>query len=170
MTRFKFPSSENFMSERQPMTISGKIKLEAELKHLITVERPAVIKAIEEARGHGDISENADYDAAKERQAFVEARIGDIQGKLTNAEVVDPATLQSGKIIFGAIVEIQDTETDEVVKYQIVGEDESDVKSGKVSVFSPLARSLIGKTKGDVIEFRSPKGEKEFEILNFYFK
>lgn len=158
------------MSDRQPMTISGKIKLESELKHLITVERPAIIKAIEEARGHGDISENADYEAAKDRQGFVEARIADIQGKLTSAEVVDTSTLQSSKIIFGAHVEIQDTETDEVVKYQIVGEDESDVKSGRISVFSPLARSLIGKKKGDVIEFHSPKGEKEFEILNFYFK
>ena len=158
------------MSDRQPMTVLGKIKLEGELKQLLTVERPSVIKAIEEARGHGDISENADYDAAKERQGFVEARIADIQGKLSNAEVVDTSALQSGKIIFGAIVEIQDTETDEVVKYQIVGEDESDVKSGKISVFSPIARSLIGKAKGDVIEFHSPKGEKEFEVLNFYFK
>jgi len=158
------------MSDRQPMTIAGKAKLEMELKQLIHEDRPAVIKAIEEARGHGDISENADYDAAKDRQAMIEGRIAEIQGKLANAEVVDIATLQSSKIIFGATVELQDLENDEKVKYQIVGEDESDVKMGKVSVYSPIARSLIGKKKGDVIEFRSPKGEKEFEVLNFFFK
>ena len=158
------------MSDRQPMTVAGKAKLEGELKNLISVERHAVIKAIEEARGHGDLSENADYDAAKDRQGMIEGRIADIQGKLVNAEVVDPALLQSGTIIFGATVEIQDMESDEKVKYQIVGEDESDVKRGKISVFSPIARSLIGKRKGDVIEFKSPKGEKEFEVLNFYFR
>jgi transcription elongation factor GreA len=158
------------MSDRQPMTVSGKAKLELELKNLITVERPAVIKAIEEARGHGDISENADYDAAKDRQAMIEGRIADIQGKIANSEVVDTATLESRTIIFGAHVELQDLETEEKVKYQIVGEDESDVKNGKVSIFSPIARSLIGKKKGDIIEFKSPKGEKEFEVLNFYFK
>ena len=158
------------MSDRQPMTTAGKAKLEQELKVLIHQERPAVIKAIEEARGHGDLSENADYDAAKDRQAMIEGRIADIQGKLTNAEVVDISTLESTKIIFGATVELQDQDTDEKVSYQIVGEDESDVKSGKVSVFSPIARSLIGKKKGDIIEFRSPKGEKEFEVLNFFFR
>jgi transcription elongation factor GreA len=158
------------MSERQPMTLAGKAKLESELKHLIHAERPNVIKAIEEARGHGDISENADYDAAKDRQAMIEGRIAEIQAKLANAEVVDTARLQSSKIIFGATVELQDLESEEKVKYQIVGEDESDVKQGKVSVFSPIARSLIGKKKGDIIEFRSPKGEKEYEVLNFYFR
>ncbi len=158
------------MSDRQPMTLAGKAKLESELKNLIHVERPGVIKAIEEARGHGDISENADYDAAKDRQAMIEGRIAEIQAKLANAEVVDPALLQSSKIIFGATVELQDLELDEKVKYQIVGEDESDVKQGKISVFSPIARSLIGKKKGDIIEFKSPKGEKEFEVLNFYFR
>lgn len=158
------------MSDRQPMTLAGKAKLESELKQLIHVDRPNVIKAIEEARGHGDISENADYDAAKDRQAMIEGRIAEIQGKLANAEVVDTSLLKSQKIIFGATVELQDLENDETVSYQIVGEDESDVKSGKVSVFSPIARSLIGKKKGDIIEFRSPKGEKEFEVLNFFFK
>jgi transcription elongation factor GreA len=158
------------MSDRQPMTVSGKAKLELELKNLIQNERPAIIKAIEEARGHGDLSENADYDAAKDRQGMVEGRIADIQGKLANSEVVDTAVLESRTIIFGAIVELQDTDTEEKVKYQIVGEDESDVKQGKVSIFSPIARSLIGKKKGDIIEFKSPKGEKEFEVLNFYFK
>ena len=157
------------MSDRQPMTVTGKAKLEQELKTLLQQERPAVIKAIEEARGHGDLSENADYDAAKDRQAMIEGRIADIQGKLSNAEVVDISQLQSSKIIFGATVELQDQETDEKVSYQIVGEDESDVKSGKISGFSPIARSLIGKKKGDIIEFKSPKGEKEFEVLNFFF-
>ena len=158
------------MSDRQPMTLAGKAKLEAELKNLISVERPQVIKAIEEARGHGDISENADYDTAKDRQAMIEGRIAEIQGKLANAEVVDPAQLASKNIIFGATVELMDLENDDKVKYQIVGEDESNVKAGKVSVFSPIARSLIGKKAGDVIEFKTPKGEKEYEVLNFYFE
>ncbi len=158
------------MSDRQPMTIAGKAKLEAELKNLLTVERPNVIKAIEEARGHGDLSENADYDAAKDRQAMIEGRIANIQGKIANAEVVDTATLKSGTIIFGATVELQDTETEDKVKYRIVGEDEADVKNGNISIFSPIARSLIGKKKGDIIEFKSPKGEKEFEVLNFHFE
>ncbi len=157
-------------SDRQPMTIHGKAKLEAELRHLLQVERPAVIKAIEEARGHGDLSENADYDAAKERQGFVEYRISDIQNKLANAEVVDTAVLNSVRVIFGAHVELEDLETSERVTYQIVGEDESDVRGGKISVFSPMARSMIGKSKGDVVELRSPKGEREFEVINFYFK
>lgn len=157
------------MSDRQPMTLAGKAKLEGELKVLVTQDRPAVIRAIEEARGHGDLSENADYDAAKDRQAMIEGRIAEIQGKLANAEVVDTTALQSSKIIFGATVELQDLESDEKVKYQIVGEDESDVKRGKISVFSPMARSMIGKKTGDIIEFKSPKGEKEFEVLNFYF-
>lgn len=158
------------MSDRQPMTIAGKAKLEKELKNLLQVERPSVIKAIEEARGHGDLSENADYDAAKDRQAMIEGRIAEIQAKIVTAEVVDTATLKSQTIIFGATVELQDTETDEQVTYTIVGEDESDVKAGKVSIFSPIARSLIGKKKGDIIEFKSPKGEKEFEVLGFSFK
>ncbi|MCB9024878.1 MAG: transcription elongation factor GreA [Bdellovibrionaceae bacterium] len=158
------------MSDKVPMTQFGKLKLEAEYKDLMQNERPAVIKAIEEARSHGDLSENADYDAAKERQAFVEARISDIKGKLANAEVFDTAKLSSEKVIFGAIVELLDLETNEKISYQIVGEDESDVKQGKISVYSPLARSIIGRKKGDAVEFKSPKGEKEYEILNFYFK
>src|SRR5690606_29534780 len=151
-------------------TIQGKAKLENELKRLISVERPDVIKAIEDARSNGDLSENADYDAAKERQAFVEARIGEIQGKLANAEVVNISELKSDRVIFGDTVTMLDLETDEKVTYQIVGEDEADVRSGKISVFSPMARSMIGKRKGDVIEVRSPKGEREFEVLSFDFK
>ena len=157
--------------ERQPMTIKGKVKLEEELKNLLQVERPKVIRAIEEARLQGDLSENADYDAAKERQSFVESRIAEIQTKLVNAEVVDPSKLNSKRVIFGAFVVLEDLNSsgDQVV-YQIVGEDEADVQKGRISVFSPLARSLIGKAKGDSVEFRSPKGEKEYEILDFYFE
>lgn len=156
--------------DRQPMTIAGKKKLEEELKRLLHVERPDVIKAIEEARGHGDLSENADYDAAKERQGFIESRINEIQGKLAIADVIDTSTLSSDKVIFGAHVILEDVESEEQVAYQIVGEDEADVKGGKVSVFSPLARGMIGKRKGDVIEVRSPRGEKEYEIIDFSFK
>lgn len=158
------------MSERQPMTLSGKEKLEVELKRLIQVERPEVIKAIEEARGHGDLSENADYDAAKERQGFIESRISDIQNKLANAEVIDIGAINSDRITFGATVDVVDLDSDEKYTYQIVGEEESDVKNGKISVFSPMARSLIGKKKGDLVELKSPKGEKEYEVLNFSFK
>lgn len=158
------------MSDKQPMTVIGKVQLEQELKKLLQEERPAVIRAIEEARANGDLSENADYDAAKERQAFIEYRIGEIQGKIANSEVVDPSKMSSDRIVFGATIDLLDCETDEKVTYQIVGEDEADVKAGKVSVFSPLSRSLIGKKSGDIVEFKSPKGEKEFEVLNFYFK
>src|SRR5437899_2907642 len=153
-----------------PMTVEGARRLRAELQRLKTVDRPAVSHALAEARGHGDLSENADYDAAKDRQGMIEGRIANIQSKIANSEVVDTATLESRTIIFGAHVELQDLETEEKVKYQIVGEDEADVKLGKVSIFSPIARSLIGKKKGDIIEFKSPKGEKEFEVLNFFFK
>jgi transcription elongation factor GreA len=152
------------------MTVAGRKKLEEELRHLIHTERPSAIKAIEEARGHGDLSENADYDAAKERQGFIESRISDIQNKIANSEVVDPATLSSDKIIFGATVNLEDTDSGDRVKYQIVGEDEADVKAGKISVFSPLARALIGKKKKDLVGFSSPKGEKEYEVLNFSFE
>ena len=155
---------------RQPMTAQGKVKLETELRHLMTNERPAIIKAIEEARSNGDLSENADYDAAKERQAFCEARIAEIQSKIANAEVIDIANLKSDKVIFGAHVKLLDVEADEEITYQIVGEDEADVKIGRISVFSPLARALIGKKAKDVIEFKSPKGEKEYEIKTISFK
>jgi transcription elongation factor GreA len=157
-------------SDKQPMTPWGKAKIEEELKNLVHVERPKVIRAIEEARSNGDLSENADYDAAKERQGFIEARIAELQSKIANAEVVDPKTLKSDKIIFGAKVVLMDLETDEKLKYQIVGEDESDAKIGLISVFSPLARSLIGKKKGDIVELRSPKGDRELEVLDFKFE
>lgn len=152
------------------MTVDGKRRLDEELKHLKSVERPAVIKAIEVARGHGDLSENADYDAAKEKQAFIEARVGDIESKLAEAEVIDTSTIKSDKVVFGAIVQLLDCDNDEKVTYQIVGEEESDVKAGKISIFSPLARAIIGKKKGDSAEFTTPKGEKEYEIIDFEFK
>lgn len=156
--------------DKQPMTTRGKQMLEEELKNLLQVERPAVIKAIEEARGHGDLSENADYDAAKERQAFVEARIGEIQAKLAVAEVIEPSTLSSEKVVFGATVFLLDLETDQEVTYKLVGVDEADIKSGLLSVFSPLGRALIGKKAEDIVEFSSPKGDKEFEVVKFEFK
>jgi transcription elongation factor GreA len=133
-------------------------------------ERPAVIRAIEEARSHGDLSENAEYDAAKERQAMIESRIQEIQSQLAGAQVIDPATIKSDKIVFGAHVDLIDLENDEEVTYQIVGVDEADVKNGTISILSPLARALIGKTTGDVVVVRSPKGEKEYEIKGFEFK
>ncbi len=156
--------------DRQPMTAQGKLTLEAELHQLMHTERPSIIKAIEEARSNGDLSENADYDAAKERQAFCEARINDLQSKIANAEVIDVTSLKSDRVIFGAHVVLNDLETDDEVTYQIVGEEEADVKGGRISVFSPLARAIIGKKTGDIIEFKSPKGEKEYEVRKFFFR
>ena len=158
------------MSDNLPITIRGKQKLEDELKRLITVERPAVIKAIEEARSHGDISENAEYEAAKERQAMIEGRIAEVQGQLAGAEVIDTAAIKSDKVVFGAEVVLIDLESDEEVTYQIVGVDEADVKEGRVSILSPIARSLIGKKSGDLVHVKSPKGDREFEIKTFSFK
>lgn len=152
-----------------PITLRGKLMLETELRKLIHEERPAVIKAIEEARAQGDISENAEYDAAKERQALIEGRIGEIQGKLAGVEAVDPATIKSDRIVFGATVQIQDTETDESHTYQIVGVDEADVKKGMISIISPLARAMIGKKQSDLITVQSPKGDKEYEVISFKF-
>ena len=157
-------------SAKVPMTIQEKKKLEDELKRLLQVERPSVIKAIEDARSLGDISENADYDAAKERQAWIEARIGEIQGNLVSAEVVDTAKIKSTKIVFGASVVLLDVEAGEESTYQIVGFDEADVKAGKLSVMSALARSLIGKVAGDSVEVQNPKGIKEYEIIKFFYR
>ncbi len=157
------------MTDKLPMTLRGKQLLDAELKKLMVEERPAVIKAIEEARAHGDISENAEYDAAKERQAMIEGRIADIQHKLAGAEVIQPSEIKSDRIVFGATVKMTDLESDEQLTYQIVGVDESDVKKGMISVLSPLARALIGKKAGDVVVVQSPKGDKEYEVLEFKF-
>lgn len=157
-------------ADKLPMTLRGKALLEAELKKLMLEERPSVIRAIEEARAHGDISENAEYDAAKERQALIEGRIADIQSKLATAEVIDTATIKSDRVVFGAHVRIVDTETDEEAEYHIVGMDEADVKSGMISILSPLARALIGKKVGETATVQSPKGDKEYEVLGFEYR
>lgn len=156
--------------DKLPMTVRGKALLDAELKKLLLEERPSVILAIEEARAQGDISENAEYESAKERQAMIEGRIAEIQGKLAGAEVIDTTQIKADRIVFGAYVEIMDTESEEKFKYQIVGVDEADVKAGMISILSPLARALIGKKDGDTVTVQSPKGDKEFEIISFQYK
>ncbi len=149
------------------MTIEGAARLKSELHRLKTVDRPTVIRAIAEARSHGDISENADYDAAKERQGFIEGRIAQIEHRLASAQVIDPShiTDADGKVVFGATVELEDAASGERVAYQIVGDDEADLKHGKISVSSPIARALIGKTEGDTAEVQAPGGVREYEIL-----
>ena len=148
-----------------PMTVEGAQRLKVELHRLKTVERPAVIQAIAEARSHGDLSENADYDAAKERQGFIEGRISDIESKLANAHVIDPTELDVPHVVFGATVELEDSQSGERVTYQIVGEDEADIKHGKISVTSPIARALIGRGEGDTADVKAPGGSRSFEIL-----
>tara|TARA_Y100000590_G_scaffold235899_1_gene265651 strand:+ start:1802 stop:2287 length:486 start_codon:yes stop_codon:yes gene_type:complete len=154
---------------REPMTISGFNKLETELKTLKTTERPNVIKAIEEARAHGDLSENAEYHAAKERQAMIEGRIADLEDKLSRAEVIDPTKLSGENVTFGATVTLIDEDTDEKATYQIVGSEESDIKKGLLSITSPVAKALIGKSKGEQVEVKTPKGIKDYEIVNVKF-
>lgn len=150
-----------------PLTVRGAELLKAELQHLKSVERPSVIDAIAEARSHGDLSENAEYDAAKERQGFVEGRIAELEGKLSNALIINPAELDAdGRIVFGTTVDLLDLETDDNVTYQIVGDDEADIKVNKVSVNSPIARALIGKEAGDVAEVVAPGGIREYEVLD----
>lgn len=148
------------------MTVQGAERLKAELHRLKTVERPSVIQAIADARAHGDLSENADYDAAKERQGFVEGRIAEVERKLANAQVIDPATLDAdGRVVFGATVEIEDLDSGERSTYQIVGDDEADIKAGKISINSPIARSLIGKTEGDAVGVQTPGGARAYEVV-----
>lgn len=154
-----------------PLTVAGAEKLRTELQRLKTVDRPAVIAAIAEARAHGDLSENAEYDAAKERQGFVEGRIQEVEGKLSNAQIIDPALLDAdGRCVFGATVEIEDQDSGEAVTYQIVGEDEAEIKAGKVSIASPMARALIGKYAGDVAQVQAPGGIREFEIIDVRYE
>ncbi|MTI91183.1 MAG: transcription elongation factor GreA [Pseudomonas stutzeri] len=149
-----------------PMTIQGARALEEELKHLKTVLRPQITQAIAEARELGDLKENAEYHAAREQQGMVEARIRDIEGRLQNAQVIDIASIApTGKVIFGTTVDIANAETDEQVTYQIVGDDEADIKQGKLSVSSPIARALIGKEEGDVVAVKTPSGLIEYEIV-----
>lgn len=149
-----------------PITLRGAEKLKTELHRLKTVDRPAVINAIAEARAQGDLSENAEYDAAKDRQGFIEGRIQEIEGKLSAAQVIDPAGLDAGgKVVFGATVELEDEATGDSVTYQIVGEDEADLKQGLINVSSPIARALIGKEEGDTAEVQAPGGVKRYEIV-----
>ena len=154
-----------------PLTVAGAEKLRGELHRLKTVDRPAVIAAIAEARAHGDLSENAEYDAAKERQGFVEGRIQEVEGKLSNAQIIDPKLLEGdGRCVFAATVELQDAQTGDRRTYQIVGEDEADIKQGKISISSPVARALIGKYAGDIAVVEAPGGAREFEIVDIRYE
>ena len=149
-----------------PMTVEGAERLKVELHRLKTIERPAVILAIAEARSHGDLSENADYDAAKERQGFIEGRIAEVDSKLANAQVIDPASLDAdGRVVFGATVDLEDATSGDTVTYQIVGDDEADIKHGKISVSSPIARALIGKSEGDTADVQAPGGVRSYDVL-----
>ena len=152
--------------KKHPMTTTGAERLKAELQRLKTVERPQIVRAIAEARSHGDISENAEYDAAKERQGFLEARIRDIESKLAHAHIVNPAEIDAGgRVVFGATVDLEDLASGDEVRYQIVGDDEADIKAGKISVSSPIARALIGKHVGDTAEVEAPSGLRAYEVL-----
>lgn len=149
-----------------PLTKRGAEKLKEELQRLKTKDRPAVIAAIAEARSHGDLSENAEYDAAKDRQGFIEGRIKEVEGKLAAAQIIDPSALDAGgKVVFGATVELEDEDSGDKVTYQIVGEDEADLKQGLINISSPIARALIGKEEGDTAEVQAPGGVKHYEVI-----
>jgi transcription elongation factor GreA len=158
------------MMQKIPMTAGGYQRLEAELKNLKSVERPSVIRAISEAREHGDLSENAEYHAAKERQGWIESRILELEDKLRRAEVIDVSKLSGDKVKFGATVVLADEDTDEESTYQIVGADEADIKAGLLSITAPLARALVGKSAGENIEVTTPGGAKAYEIVSVAFK
>ena len=154
-----------------PLTLNGAERLRVELHRLKTVDRPNVITAIAEARSYGDLSENAEYDAAKERQGFIEGRIAEIEAKLASAQIIDPKLLDAdGRCVFGSTVDIEDQDSGEQVTYQIVGEDEADIKDGKISVNSPIARALIGKYVGDVAQVQAPGGLREYEVLDVRYE
>ena len=154
-----------------PLTVRGAEKLRAELNELKSVVRPRIIKAIAEAREHGDLRENAEYHAAREQQGFVEGRIKDLEGKLSNAQIIDVRTLNAGgRVVFGATVDVLEVETGEEHTYQIVGEDEADIREGLLSVGSPIARALIGKSEGDAVVVQTPGGEREFEIVEVRYE
>lgn len=156
---------------KTPLTTKGAERLRAELHQLKTIGRPGVIEAIAEARSHGDLSENAEYDAAKERQAFIEGRIKEIEGKLSSAQIIDPSLLDAdGRCVFGSTVDLEDQDSGVPVTYQIVGEDEADIKEGKISVNSPIARALIGKYAGDVAQVQAPGGLREYEIIDIRYE
>ena len=155
---------------KTPITKVGEQLLRDELQHLKHVERPAVIVAISEARAQGDLSENAEYDAAKEKQGFVEGRIIELEAKLSNAQVIDPSALDAeGRVVFGATVVLEDLENNQEVRYQIVGDDEADIKKSKISISSPIARALIGKYAGDVAQVQAPSGVREYEIIEVLY-
>ena len=157
--------------KRTPMTLRGAAALRAELKRLKSESRPSVIKAIAEARGHGDLSENAEYHAAREQQGFIEGRIKDIEHKLANAEVIEPGNLpNTGKVVFGALVELEDQADGTRVAYQVVGEDEADIRAGRISVTSPIARALVGKRPGEVVDVAAPGGTRSYEIVAVRFE
>jgi transcription elongation factor GreA len=156
--------------ERIPMTAEGHAALQAELKMLKTVERPNIIAAISEARSHGDLSENAEYHAAKEKQSFIEGRISELDDKLARADIIDVSKLSGARIRFGATVTLVDAETEEEFTYKIVGEDEANVKAGKISVTSPIARAMIGKEEGDEAEVAAPSGARAYEIIRVEYK
>ena len=155
--------------EKVPMTAGGYDRLQEELKHLKSVDRPAVIRAIAEAREHGDLSENAEYQAARERQSFIEGRVLEIEDRISRAEVIDVTALTGDSVKFGATVKLADEDTDEETTYQIVGQDESDIKAGRLSITAPLARGLIGKSVGDVVEVTTPNGSKSYEVMDIQF-
>ncbi len=155
--------------EKVPMTADGYTRLQEELKHLKTVERPAVIRAIAEAREHGDLSENAEYHAARERQSFIEGRVLELEDRISRADVIDVTALSGDSVKFGATVKLADEDPDEEATYQIVGQDESDIKAGRLSVTAPLARGLIGKSVGDVVEVTTPNGSKSYEVMDIQF-
>ncbi len=157
--------------KRTPMTLRGAEALRVELKRLKTEARPNVIKAIAEARGHGDLSENAEYHAAREQQGFIEGRIKDIETKLASAEVIDPSKLtNTGKVVFGAVVELEDQDDGTRVVYQVAGEDEADIRAGRISITSPIARALVGKSEGDVVDVSAPGGIRSYEIVTVKFE
>ena len=154
-----------------PITKRGAEKLKEELHRLKTVDRPAVIAAIAEARAQGDLSENAEYEAAKDRQGFIEGRIQDVEGKLSAAQIIDPGSIDAeGKVVFGATVELEDEESGDVVKYQIVGEDEADLKQGLINISSPIARALIGKEEGDTAEVQAPGGIRRYDVVGVSYR
>jgi transcription elongation factor GreA len=157
--------------KRTPMTLRGAEALRAELKRLKSEARPNIIKAIAEARGHGDLSENAEYHAAREQQGFIEGRIKEIETKLSNAEIIDPSKLtNTGKVVFGAVVELEDQDDGSRVVYQVAGEDEADIRAGRISITSPIARALVGKSQGEVVDVSAPGGIRSYEILTVRFE
>ncbi len=157
--------------KRTPMTLRGAEALRAELKRLKSEARPNVIRAIAEARGLGDLSENAEYHAAREQQGFIEGRISEIEAKLSNAEIIDTSRMVgSGKIVFGASIELEDQNDSRRVKYQIVGEDEADIRVGRISISSPIARALVGKAEGDIVDVEAPGGTRSYEVVSVQYE